>query len=151
MKKTVIKYMVPKEVIFEDGEDLGKRIVETAKQLGADTYHHVKMIDDEKEEADQSYYRVVLQRDFTGTASVWVLADHEEGALAIAKEHKIFSTFETENLEMHEVVNSDRHYVNGNVSQDVMPTLIEEHKELGIDVILDQDIIDHIHECDDGG
>ena len=151
MKKTVIKYMVPKEVIFEDGDDLGKRIVQTAELLGADTYHHVKMLDDEKEKVDQSYYRVVLQRDFTGTASVWVLADDEEGALAIAKEHKIFSTFETENLEMHEVVNSDRHYVNGNVSQDGMPTLIEEHKELGIDVILDQDIIDHIHECDDGG
>lgn len=142
MKKTVIKYMIPKEVIFEDGDDLGKRIVETAEQLGADTYHHVKMIDEEKPEADQSYYRIVLQRDFTGVAAVWVLADDESGALATAKEHKIFSTFETENLEMHEVGNSDRHYVNGHVSQDEMPDMILELRERGEEIILDQDIID---------
>ena len=70
--------MIPKEVIFEDGDDLGKRIVETAEQLGADTYHHVKMIDEENKKPDQSYYRVVLQRDFTGIAAVWILADDEK-------------------------------------------------------------------------
>jgi hypothetical protein len=156
MKQTVIKYMIPKEVIFEDGDDLGKRIVETAKQLRADTYHHVKMIDEENKKPDQSYHRVTLQRDFTGSAAVWILADDGNQALAIAKENQIFSKFETDNaenhmvyqgLEMHEVDNSDRTFLSGNVSQDDMPDLILELRERGEEIFLDQDIIDR----DDGG
>ena len=147
MKKTVIKYMVPKEVIFEDGEDLGKRIVQTAKLLGADTYHHVKMLDDEKQEAEEKYYEVVVERDFVGWGRIWILASSEDEAVEVAQRHSVFTTFNAENMEMNEVGDPDRYSSSrDSVHRDEMPNFIKEKRARGEEIILDQDVI----EVDDG-
>jgi hypothetical protein len=148
MKKTVIKYMVPKEVIFEDGDDLGKRIVETAEQLGADTYHHVKMIDERNPEDDQKYYQVIIERDYVASGLIWILASNQDEAVEIASQHKNYSIFTSDNMEMADLGNSDRFAPTLRVvKQDDMPAFIEEQRSIGVETILDQDIIDQ----DDGG
>ena len=143
MKKTVIKYMIPKEVIFEDGDDLGKRIVETAEQLGADTYHHVKMIDEEKPEPEQRYYQVIIERDYVGNGLVWILASSSDEAVEIAKSHDDFEIFTAENMEMIDIGNSDRYAPSlRSLSQDEMPNFIEEKRSRGEEVFLDQDVLE---------
>ena len=143
MKKTVIKYMVPKEVIFEDGEDLGKRIVETAKQLGADTYHHVKMIDEEEQETGQRYYQIVVERDYVGHGLIWILASSQDEAIEIAKKHGDFEIFTAENMDMVDVGNSDRYAGSlRSLSQDEMPDFIYSSRAMGEEVFLDQNVID---------
>jgi hypothetical protein len=148
MKKTVIKYMVPKEVIFEDGDDLGKRIVETAEQLGADTYHHVKMIDEEKKEDDQKYYQVIIERDYVASGLIWILASNQDEAVEIASQHKNYSSFTSDNMELADLGKSDRFAATYRVlTQDEMPDFIDLNRSQGTEIYLDQDIID----LDDGG
>jgi hypothetical protein len=148
MKQTVIKYMIPKEVIFEDGDDLGKRIVETAEQLGADTYHHVKMIDEEKKEDDQKYYQVIIERDYVASGLIWILASNQDEAVEIASQHKNYSIFTSDNMEMADLGKSDRFSATYRVlTQDEMPDFIHLSRSQGTEIYLDQDIIDR----DDGG